>query len=528
MYGECDAHPSGYGQGNGGFSGTPMWKVQQQNQYKEMVKAAQQAHLEEQDALKAEQLKLDAARDKGQRLIVDAVVLPGSSGQKLVRHVIVKDLRKVSGTLNIQLPTQGVFEGTGQRALFALFDSQAAEMPDPKVAEACCRLLPVTLLRNLATLQAHNCIPAFVKATLLKTFEDLERDLEGNGSGIGEQCSASLVLLVGNWLFSAVLGCSGATFFKACAEEPQGGGSGGTATVRRPPSSGSSVASGFSYVPMHLGSGAHASPGFASAGKHSDPTSRSSSRVPEVVGLQLSECGLEPFIVLAGLPVAGALNVQEIMEIGNEFLHRPRATSGKLVAKAAERLSAKNGGASAKVVPDCAVVAAFLREPEEVGGVVGSAPSSGRRPEAPLVKRGRTEAPGVMESVRLRHIVVRHKDCKFPVDPLKNKPATRSQAESEEILRATLAELLKDGHHRGDTKWAANTTPRMLAAIRNNSECKSSLKGGSQCGDLGWLGKKDLERMGKDFYESVRLLGIGEWSDVLHSEQGAHLVIRIA
>merc|ERR1712241_425538 len=78
---------------------------------------------------------------------------------------------------------------------------------------------------------------------------------------------------------------------------------------------------------------------------------------------------------------------------------------------------------------------------------------------------------------RLRHIVVRHRECKFPVDPLKNKAATRTPMEAETLLRETLAELLKDGNHRGDSKWAAQSTPRIMKAIQDVSECKSARKG---------------------------------------------------
>lgn len=505
MYGETDAHPSGYGQGNGGFSGTPLWKLKQQNHHQALVQAAQQAYLEEQEAAKAERLKLDAEREKCRRLIIDAVVHPVAS-PKPVRHVLVKDLRKVAGALNISLPTQGIFSDGGQRAVIALFDSQAAFEPDPKVAEMCCRQLPVTMLRNISMVPAQNCIPAYVKAALLKTFEDLDQSV----MGIGKHCAAAVVLIVGRWLFSAVLGRCSAVLFQEQHSGQEG-----------------ADVSGLPHVATPLAAACAGAGAGIAVGAGTQVAVREAISVPEVMGHQLEQGN--PFILLVGPPVAGVMSVQDIMDTGRCFLHRPRAACGEIVAKAIERVAAVQRAAdpssSGAAVPPtvCAAVGAFFREPEDDLGGGGA-----RRVEAPAAKRPRVEA-GNMESVRLRHIVVRHRECKYPVDPLRNKPATRTPMEAESLLRAALAELLKDGCHTGDSKWAAQSTPRIMKAIQQHSECKSALKGGSQRGDLGWLGKKELERLGKEtFAEPIRALSVGEWSDVLHSEQGAHLVMRIA
>jgi len=495
MYGETDSHPSGYGQGNGGFSGTPLRKLKQQNHHQALVQAAQQAYLDEQEAAKAEKQKLDAEKEKSQRLIIDAVVHPVTN-PRLARHVLVKDLRKVAGALNISLPTQGIFADGGCRSIVALFDSQGVSEPDAKAAETCCRQLPVTLLRNVSMVPAQNCIPAYVKAALLKTFEDLDLAV----SGIGKRCAAAVAFVVGRWLFSAVLGRCIAVLFTQPRTSPDG----------LPPRH---VATPLAAVCATLG------PALPGAMVQTSP--RENLSVPEVMGHKLDD-GDDPFIIMTGSPVGTALSVQEILETGRHFLHRPRAACGEIVAKATDRLAAidaaPDGGAAQP--PACAAVAAFFREPDD---------EPGRKGETNSAKRPRVEA-GNMESVRLRHIVVRHRECKFPVDPLKNKAATRTPMEAETLLRETLAELLKDGNHRGDSKWAAQSTPRIMKTIQDISECKSALKGGSQRGDLGWLGKKDLERLGtkEGFADPIRALSVGEWSDVLHSEQGAHLIMRIA
>mmetsp|Transcript_43818 Transcript_43818/g.115748 ORF Transcript_43818/g.115748 Transcript_43818/m.115748 type:complete len:470 (-) Transcript_43818:268-1677(-) len=468
MYGETDAHPSGYGQGNLGFSGTPLWKLKQQTNHQLLVQAAQQQYLDEQKALEAEKVRLDEERSLGQRLFVDAVFVPGKSGQQLVRHVLVKDLQKVAGALNIRLPNTGIFSDSGQRALFALFDSQGT-LAASKVAETCCRQLPVKLLRNLASLPVESCNPTFVKASLLRTFEDLEQDL--TTSGINDRCGVSLALVVGSWLFSAVFGQCGAVMYQGNGRE---------------------------YAVTSF-TAASASPSFSS---------------PEVQSTQILWGDLEPFFLLTGTPVKKAVTVQEMLEISLVFAQRPRAVSGEIVAKALQTHSDDECG------PDCTVIAGFFKRP--------SVSVLSKRSDAPA-KRARTDKhQPAMESVRLRHIVMRYKDCKQPLDPVKNKGATRTREEAEAALRSALAELLQDGNHCGDSMWAAQSTPRILKMIRACSECKSALKGGSNCGDLGWLGKKELEKMGKDgFAEPIKALGIAEWSDLLFSEQGVHLVMRI-
>lgn len=505
MYGECDAHPSGYGQGNNGFSGAPMWKIKQQTAHHQaMVQAAQRAFMDGKEAEEAERRRVALELERGHKLLVDAVVLsagilvaPAQEKDKtgvtppqvvkLVRNVIVRDLRKVAGTLNIPLPKAGLFADTGQRALFALFDGQSDDAPDPRVAEACCRQLPVLLLRNLAPLPPQNCVAAFVKAAMLKTFEDLGKEL--SAAGLSTKCAASVVLIVGPWLFSAVLGGCTAILF-------QGG--------QRPSAArGPSGPSG--YIPIHL----------AGASRLLTPQTFG---MPDVTGHELALNDGDPFIVLAGPPVSEVVPVAELLDASVAFLQRPRAACGEIAARAVERLKAKTGE-SEDHLPDCAVISAFFRRPEL---------ESKRTDTAPPAKKPKTDEKA-FESVRIRHIVVRHKDCKHPVDPVRNKPVQRSLEEAEQVLRSVLMELEKDGCHRGDSKWAATSTGRIMKVTRETSECKSALKGGSQCGDLGWLGKKELDKMGKEiFVENVKSLPIGEWSDIMHTEQGAHIMMRIA
>lgn len=377
--------------------------------------------------------------------------------------------------------------------MLALVDGHGAAGSDPKVVETVCRALPTTVLRNLAPLSnAPQCTPAFVKAALLKTFEDLPAPPAG-----AAPCSAAVLLVVGDWIFTAALGrCAVAL----CQPVP---------APRVAGIKGDRPLASYTALPL---SGQLASRGMV------QPEGFTGLGVPEVASVELTseaakcEGRGDPFVVLAGVPVAMAFAPKELASVGASFSRRPRAAAGEITAKAADKIT--SAGVVSSERDDCAAVVAFFVPPQEDSGEAAA-------------KKAKT-APQV-DAVRLRQIVVKHKDCRFLVDEKTNKPATRSQAEAEALLRGTLAELLKDGCHSGDSKWAAQATPQILKAVREVSECKSALKGGSQCGDLGWIRRKDLEVMGKDtFAEPIKRLAIGEWSDVLHSEQGAHLVMRIA
>merc|ERR1712014_366228 len=128
---------------------------------------------------------------------------------------------------------------------------------------------------------------------------------------------------------------------------------------------------------------------------------------------------------------------------------------------------------------DCVTLVVCIKKAEK-------APKEGE----PAAKKAKTAKDQTMGSVRLRHIVVKYKDAKQNINPRSNKPATRSREEAEALLREALSELLKDGDHAGNAAWAAKVTPRILNACRTLSECKTAEKGGSSCGDLGWINRK--------------------------------------
>merc|ERR1712176_651929 len=170
-----------------------------------VVEAAQAARLEEEQKKKAEEEKTRQSMADGPKILCDAVAIRGTKGQQLVRHVLVKDLRKAANVMNMELPTHGIFDDKGgQRALFAIFDGQSTAVPAPLAAEVCAKHILGKTLRNLLSLPANNCTATFIKAAPLKAFEDLDRELQVGG--VAERCGASLALIIGDWLFTAVVG----------------------------------------------------------------------------------------------------------------------------------------------------------------------------------------------------------------------------------------------------------------------------------------------------------------------------------
>merc|ERR1711972_149745 len=117
----------------------------------------------------------------------------------------------------------------------------------------------------------------------------------------------------------------------------------------------------------------------------------------------------------------------------------------------------------------------------------------------PAAKKARKEA----ESVRLRHILVKHRDCGQPFDPVRNRPVVRSRDEAESLLRQTLRELTQEAKA---TKLPADISKAKLAALQPSpkyvtlckevSECSTAQKGGGMLGDLGWLSQVELGRFG--------------------------------
>jgi len=522
---------------NSGYSGTPLWKLKQQGAVPQFNRQAE----EEQAAAAAAQAAQAAAEEEENQksVAVDAVSLgraDGSGEKPLVRHVIVKDLRKVAARSKMSLPTEGIFADRATVQLFALFDGQScadAQQPGPLAAEWCAKQVLPKLLRNLSALPPGYENVTFVKASLTKTFEDLDKEILKQQPGIHDGCGASVGLLVGEKLFTSVVGKCEAVL---CEQESKPA-LGGPKVVNTPVPLG--AAQGNTALPeeqkwisanggvVYQGgvTGHHLPPGTVSSVTRSlgdrmwkgpDGGIPGSIKLlrgsPQTTATELSWSEKHQFLVINSAPVAMSVSPEECVSIGAEFPGKPRASSGEIATKAAEM--PHNSAAQCT-----SVVVYFMPKTKE--------DKTGQPPPA---KKARKEA----ESVRLRHIVVKHRDCGAPFDPVRNRPVARTREEAETMLRRALRELNQEAKmnktvDNAKAKLAAlQPTPKYVSLCKEISECTTAQKGGGMMGDLGWLSQEQLSRFGPAFADTAKNLGVGQWSDLASSEHGVHILQRIA
>jgi len=518
--------PGGIVSSNAGYSGTPLWKLKQQGQLPKMSykEEDEKGEAEAEDEQTAPQVTVE----------VDAVSLgrsEDSDDKPLVRHIIVKDLRKVAARSMVKIPAGGLFAGRAPVLFFGLFDGQScAETPGPYTAEVCAKSMIPKLLRNLSVLPAGYENDTFIKATLKKTLDDLDKEILQGQPTIHDGCGASVALLVGEHLFTAVTGkcmavlcetgkaAGQVTYTAQSLGENQGHchiegekkfleESGGTVFQAE---------GGVSFVSNPSGQVAAVSRSLGDRAWKGElggvPGSIKLLRgTPETRALQLSWAEKHQFLILTSAPVSSSLSAQDCVDIASVFPMKPRAASGDIAHRASE--AALVGGAQ------CTVVVIFFGPKDDKAG------------QPPPAKKARKEA----ESVRLRHIVVKYRDCGQPFDPVRNRPSTRSREEAESILRQALRDLAQEAKtmklptDASKAKMAAlQPTPKYVQLCKDLSECTTAQKGGGMMGDLGWMSPEQLGRYGTQFAETSKALGIGQWSDLTSSEHGIHILQRIA
>mmetsp|Transcript_13011 Transcript_13011/g.46247 ORF Transcript_13011/g.46247 Transcript_13011/m.46247 type:complete len:562 (-) Transcript_13011:429-2114(-) len=134
--------------------------------------------------------------------------------------------------------------------------------------------------------------------------------------------------------------------------------------------------------------------------------------------------------------------------------------------------------------------------------------------EMPLNKKPKQ---GQSSQVRVRHILLKHRECKSTVDKVRNKQVKRTRGEAERLLRAVLEQCASD-----PTKKATFTQ-----RCKEISECQASLSAGDLAGDLGWL-KLGKGKFGPAFDAAALALQVGQLSDLVDSDQGIHIILRSA
>jgi len=101
---------------------------------------------------------------------------------------------------------------------------------------------------------------------------------------------------------------------------------------------------------------------------------------------------------------------------------------------------------------------------------------------------------------------------------------TRSPPEAETEIVALLRELLtSQPDANGNVDVQRSEAFRKLCQQR--SECSSADNAGKLCGDLGWVSRGQGDA---NFEQAALTLRIGEFSDVITTSRGIHLIQRIA
>mmetsp|Transcript_31177 Transcript_31177/g.85445 ORF Transcript_31177/g.85445 Transcript_31177/m.85445 type:complete len:514 (-) Transcript_31177:93-1634(-) len=483
--------------------------------------------------------EIDQGTPDPPNILVDAVSVGGSLDGKqkpLVRHVIVKDLNKIGTRLKLEHPKTGIFSNRAPMGLYALFDGQScAGDPGPMAAEFCARNFHTMLLERLANMPAVPADRAAVETAIQGTFEDLDRELLTNQPDVKDGCGAAVALLIGDFIFTALLGQCSAVLCQAqeggrCSPMILGRGRTSADFHRLMQAGGFVVGDGnnprirhpsgaLSSVTRSLGDrwwkGPHCGTGFPLI-----------QNTPVVHCVPLKGPEDHPFLLLAASSVATALSPQELVDVANEFPLQPRVACGEIAARASE-----NRAGTAALAQCTAVEVCFLPARPGAGEDRKRAPGAAGPEPQPLAKKTKvTVAPGGgTQSVRLRHILLRYSDAAQPA----GKKALRTRQEAEAVLRKSIKELRKDLRAckkppKDATELVNVTTKKFVELCKEYSECETARKGGSMCGDLGWLTPDDLVRMGAGFKEVVDVLSPGQFSDIAVSESGLHLVQRVA
>lgn len=515
---------------------TPLWKLQQggrlpaPNIVGSMTKEDIERERELDEAAVANSL-FDAVSSSSSQ---DPAAKP------LVRHVLIKDLRKVAKSLKLALPAGGLFADRAPVALFAMFDGQssAEDVSSPLAAEWCARNAHMKLLQNLATLPPNVTDDMRMRDIMVKSFEDLDSDLLTSQTGILDGCGATVALMVGSRVFIAVLGqCGGLAssdlvstrgpvhtlgskqgrcnlpqeqaWLKKhdvpCVEEE------GKTVIRGPGGTSTSVT-------RSLGDRAwKGKPGGVSDG----PALLRCT--PEVAFFSLSWAGGQtPFVLFGSKPVMERLSEADLNKVLREFALKPRAACGEIAAMAAEAVS--NG------VAQCTAVAVFFRPSRAAEDAAKSGEAVAKQPVAKKAKTSKD-----VQSVRMRHLLVKHQNCPSAYDVVRNKAVTRTEAEAETIARGALRELqneARDSKAPTDPKKAAaarlKPSPQFTSLCKKLSECGTAQNGGGMIGDLGWLNYEKMASYGQNFLEASKALQDGQWSDLVRTEHGVHILQKIA
>lgn len=413
-----------------------------------------------------------------------------------VKNVIVKDLIKAATAMRLSM------DHLDQPcAMYALYDGHRGGAKGNACAEFCAKHLHGKLLPKLAAFRGY-WVDDRLKSALRESFEELDASFLEKHPGVNDGCSAAVALLVGDRLVVASIGDI------ACCACMRSGETVRLARAHAMPDpdaedDSDDEAEAEEEKPAEAASGSgRAVPWTRSFGDADLKTpSLGAMRLlptPEVTVLKLDQQHQGFAFVCRALfqSIGRGVAVATVFRRG---AGRPRMAAGALIDAAVQYLG--------QVGQDTglASVVAFL----DIRSDDPSASSSG----PPAAKRRKSDEP---TQVRLRHILMKHKECKSTVDKVRNRQVRRTRGEAERILRGILEEVEGDSGRKIFTQ-----------RCRDLSECQSCLKAGDLAGDVSWVKRGD-KKFPEAFETTAFGLKVNQMSDLIDSDQGVHIVLRTA
>lgn len=404
-----------------------------------------------------------------------------------VKHVIVKELPRAAQALRISISHLDL-----PCAMYSLYEGHRGSPTGNACTEFCAKHFHGKLLPKLAAFRGYWEDQRF-EIAMRESFEELDKSFQEKHPGSTEGCSAAVALVTGHRLVVASLGdISGVLCYR----------SGETARLAEAHAipdpdaeddddsddqdeSKASAAAAAAARPIRW-TRAFGDLDFKGPGKD---LQLSATPQVKVIHLEHKHHG---FAFICRSLYAAIGGSPAVTTVFRRSAGRPRMASGTLVDAAVQWLG--------QVGPESglASVVAFFDKVED--------------PNGPPAKKARTET----KQVRLRHILLKHRECKSVIDKVRNKQVKRSRSEAEKILRAVLEETASDKGHQAFGK-----------RVRELSECQSCLKAGDLAGDLGWV-KRGTSKLGDVFEAAGFALQVNQMSDLVDSEQGVHIILRTA
>lgn len=129
----------------------------------------------------------------------------------------------------------------------------------------------------------------------------------------------------------------------------------------------------------------------------------------------------------------------------------------------------------------------------------------------PPAKKAKVSTAGPEGTVRIRHILLRHQQLR--PDPMARREGGAKTAQEAEEAALRALETLQQGPNQ------------FLQLCRSLSDCQSAAQPGTLSGDLGWIAIGQQEQIIDD---AVFSLGVNEFSDIVSSSRGVHIIQRLA